>query len=261
MKKKMSSEQEEVSMNFLDHLKELRQKLIYSIIFFLISFIISFYFSQAIFEFLAKPLTSILNEGNGLIYTALQEAFLTNVKVAFFTAAFISFPFLSFQIWSFISPGLLKKEKQVSLPALIAIPFLFILGAAVVYYVISPIAWKFFLSFQTAQAEGINITLQAKMNEYLSLMMTFIFAFGLAFQLPVVLLLLVRVGVLSIEQLISFRKYAIVLAFVFAAIITPPDPFSQISLALPVIILYEVSILISKFLSKRKKNQDLDKEE
>ena len=222
------SEIEHSSMNFFDHIKELRQKLMYSIIFFLITFVISFYFSQSIFEFLAKPLTSILPDGNGLIYTALQEAFLTNVKVAFFTAAFISFPFL------------------------------FLLGAAVVYYVISPIAWKFFLSFQSAQAEGINITLQAKMNEYLSLMMTFIFAFGLAFQLPVILLLLVRFGVLSIQQLVSFRKYAIVLSFVFAAIITPPDPFSQISLALPVIILYEVSILISRFLAKKKKNEQTE---
>ena len=252
---------EESSMNFLDHLKELRQKLIYSIIFFILSFIVSFYFSQSIFEFLAKPLTSILQDGNGLIYTALQEAFLTNVKVAFFTAAFISFPFLSFQIWSFISPGLLKKEKKISLPSLIAIPFLFLLGAAVVYYLISPIAWKFFLSFQTSQADSINITLQAKMNEYLSLMMTFIFAFGLAFQLPVILLLLVRVGVLTIQQLVSFRKYAIVLAFIFAAIITPPDPFSQISLALPVIILYEVSILISRFLSKKDKKKDKKEDE
>jgi len=252
---------DDTSMNFLDHLKELRQKLIYSIIFFILSFIISFYFSQSIFEFLAKPLTSILQDGNGLIYTALQEAFLTNVKVAFFTAAFISFPFLSFQIWSFISPGLLKKEKKISLPSLIAIPFLFLLGAAVVYYLISPIAWKFFLSFQTSQADSINITLQAKMNEYLSLMMTFIFAFGLAFQLPVVLLLLVRVGVLTIQQLVSFRKYAIVLAFIFAAIITPPDPFSQISLALPVIILYEVSILISRFLSKKDKKKDKSDDE
>tara|TARA_B100000900_G_scaffold383511_1_gene371496 strand:+ start:1436 stop:2212 length:777 start_codon:yes stop_codon:yes gene_type:complete len=243
-------------MNFFDHIKELRQKLMYSIIFFIFAFIVSFYFSQAIFEFLAKPLTSILGEGSGLIYTALQEAFLTNVKVAFFTAAFISFPFLSIQVWSFVAPGLLKKEKQISLPTLIAIPFLFILGAAVVYYVISPIAWKFFLSFQTSHADGINITLQAKMNEYLSLMMTFIFAFGIAFQLPVVLLLLVRFNILTIEQLVAFRKYAILLAFVFAAIITPPDPFSQISLALPVIILYEVSILISKFLSKRKKKNE-----
>ena len=221
----------------------------------------SFYFSQSIFEFLAKPLTSILQDGNGLIYTALQEAFLTNVKVAFFTAAFISFPFLSFQIWSFISPGLLKKEKKISLPSLIAIPFLFLLGAAVVYYLISPIAWKFFLSFQTSQSDSINITLQAKMNEYLSLMMTFIFAFGLAFQLPVILLLMVRVGVLTIQQLVSFRKYAIVLAFIFAAIITPPDPFSQISLALPVIILYEVSILISRFLSKKDKKKDKKEDE
>ena len=133
---------------------------------------------------------------------------------------------------------------------------MFVLGAAVVYYVISPIAWKFFLSFQTSQADGINITLQAKMNEYLSLMMTFIFAFGLAFQLPVILLLLVKFGVLTISQLISFRKYAIVLSFVFAAIVTPPDPFSEISLALPIIILYEISILVSKFMAKRQINKD-----
>ena len=153
------TEIDNTSMNFFDHLKELRQKLLYVIIFFLLTFVISFYFSQSIFEFLAKPLTSILGEGNGLIYTALQEAFLTNVKVAFFTAAFISFPFLSIQIWSFVSPGLLKKEKQISLPTLVAIPFLFIVGAAVVYYVISPIAWKFFLSFQTSQADSINLSL------------------------------------------------------------------------------------------------------
>ena len=146
------SEVEHSSMNFFDHIKELRQKLMYSIIFFLITFVISFYFSQSIFEFLAKPLTSILPDGNGLIYTALQEAFLTNVKVAFFTAAFISFPFLSIQIWSFVAPGLLKKEKQISLPTLIAIPFLFLLGAAVVYYIISPIAWKFFFEFSISSS-------------------------------------------------------------------------------------------------------------
>ena len=121
---------------------------------------------------------------------------------------------------------------------------------------ISPIAWKFFLSFQTSQADSINITLQAKMNEYLSLMMTFIFAFGLAFQLPVILLLLVRFGVLTINQLKSFRKYAIVLSFVFAAIVTPPDPFSQISLALPIIILYEISIVVSRFMVNRKNKKD-----
>ena len=248
------SEIEHSSMNFFDHIKELRQKLMYSIIFFLITFVISFYFSQSIFEFLAKPLTSILPDGNGLIYTALQEAFLTNVKVAFFTAAFISFPFLSIQIWSFVAPGLLKKEKQISLPTLIAIPFLFLLGAAVVYYVISPIAWKFFLSFQSAQAEGINITLQAKMNEYLSLMMTFIFAFGLAFQLPVVITLLAKANLVAYKTLKKSRKYAIVAAFLAAAFLTPPDPFSQISLALPIIFLYEISIYLAKIIEKNRNN-------
>ncbi|MAV82064.1 MAG: twin-arginine translocase subunit TatC [Pelagibacteraceae bacterium] len=243
-------------MNFFDHIKELRSKLLYSIIFFIFSFIVCFYFSKDIFVFLAKPLTDILGEGNGLIYTALQEAFLTNVKVAFFTAAFVSFPFFSYQIWTFIAPGLVAKEKSISLPTLIAIPFLFILGASCVYYLISPIAWKFFLSFQSSQSDVINITLQAKMNEYLSLMMTFIFAFGLAFQLPVILLLCIKFGILTVEQLVNFRKYAIVISFVFAAIITPPDPFSQLSLALPIILLYELSILISKFLNKRKSNKE-----
>ncbi len=251
----MSSLEKEDTMNFFDHLKKIRKKLLYSIIFFLISFIICFYFSKSLFVFLAKPLTDLLGNDNGLIYTALQEAFLTNVKVSFFTAAFITFPFLSYQIWSFVSPGLLKKEKSISLPALISIPLLFLLGASCVYYLISPIAWKFFLSFQTSQSDAINITLQAKMSEYLSLMMTFIFAFGLAFQLPVILVLCIKFGVLTIEQLVSFRKFAIVLSFVFAAIITPPDPFSQISLALPIILLYEISILISKFLEKKKKNK------
>ena len=249
------------SMNFFDHIKELRQKILYVIIFFIVAFIVSFYFSQSIFEFLAKPLTSILGEGNGLIYTALQEAFLTNVKVAFFTAAFISFPFLSIQIWSFVSPGLLKKEKQISLPTLVAIPFLFVLGAAVVYYVISPVAWKFFLSFQTSQADGINITLQAKMNEYLSLMMTFIFAFGLAFQLPVVLGLMAKVNLVTYTSLKKFRKYAIVMAFLSAAFLTPPDPFSQISLALPIIFLYEISIYIAKIIQKNRKEQDNENED
>ena len=245
-------------MSLIGHLTELRKRLLWSFLYILLIFIVCFYFADELFAFLASPLVELFDKdkGQGFIYTALQEAFLTNVKVAFFTAAFISFPFLSIQIWSFVSPGLLKKEKQISLPTLVAIPFLFVLGAAVVYYVISPVAWKFFLSFQTSQADGINITLQAKMNEYLSLMMTFIFAFGLAFQLPVILLLLVKFGVLTISQLISFRKYAIVLSFVFAAIVTPPDPFSQISLALPIIILYEISILVSKFMAKRQINKD-----
>ena len=165
--------------------------------------------------------------------------------------------FISIQIWKFIAPGLYKKEKGLFLPFLIGTPFLFFLGGAMVYYIIAPIAWKFFLSYQNTNiadgADGVPIRLEARMGEYLSLMMRFIFAFGLAFQLPVILTLLTKTGLLTSHSLIKFRKYAIVLAFLSAAFLTPPDPFSQISLALPIIVLYEISIFLSKLSEKNNK--------
>jgi len=241
-------------MSLIDHLTELRKRLIWSFVYLVLIFIICFYFAGNLFSFLAEPLVKLMDKdrGQGFIYTALQEAFFTELKVAFFFALFFSFPVIAIQIWKFIAPGLYSKEKKAFLPFLIATPILFFLGGSMVYYIISPIAWKFFLSYQNLNSSGIPIRLEAKMGEYLGLMMRFIFAFGLAFQLPVALTLMAKVNLVNYEGLRKFRKYAIVLAFLAAAFLTPPDPFSQISLALPIIILYEVSIYLAKIVSKNK---------
>ena len=244
-------------MTFIGHLVELRKRLLWSFLIIFIIFCICFYFADELFYFLAKPLANLFDKqsGQGFIYTALQEAFFTELKVAFFFALFFSFPFVSIQIWRFMAPGLYKDEKNVFLPFLIGIPILFFIGGAMVYYVVAPLAWKFFLSYQDTNASsGIPIRLEAKMGEYLSLMMRFIFAFGLAFQLPVILTLLTKTGIITSDSLVKFRKYAIVLAFLSAAFLTPPDPFSQISLALPIIVLYEISIFLSKLSEKNKRD-------
>ncbi len=243
-------------MSLIDHLTELRKRLLWSFICIILIFFICFYFASDLFYFLAKPLLNLLNveEGQGFIYTALQEAFFTELKIAFFFALFFSFPLIAIQIWKFIAPGLYSNEKNAFLPFLIATPILFFAGGAMVYYLIAPLAWNFFLSYQNISNSGVPIRLEAKMGEYLSLMMRFIFAFGLAFQLPVVLGLMAKVGMITYTSLKKFRKYAIVIAFLAAAFLTPPDPFSQISLALPIILLYEISIYIAKIIQKNKKN-------
>ena len=239
-------------MSLIDHIAELRKRLLWSFLYIMIIFVICFYFADQLFFFLATPLVNLLDteNGQGFIYTALQEAFFTEVKVAFFFSLFFSFPLISIQIWKFIAPGLYKKEKKAFLPFLVATPVLFFAGGSMVYYFISPIAWKFFLSYQNLNTSVVPIRLEAKMGEYLSLMMRFIFAFGLAFQLPIVLGLLAKVNLVTHMSLKKFRKYAIVLAFLTAAFLTPPDPFSQISLALPIIILYEISIYIAKIIQR-----------
>ena len=249
-----SEEKNFKEMTLIDHLTELRKRLIWCFIYIIIVFIFCFYFADTLFAFLANPLVQLMDKesGQGFIYTALQEAFFTELKIAFFFALFFSFPLISIQIWKFIAPGLYSKEKKAFLPFLIATPILFFAGGSMVYYVISPIAWKFFLSYQNLNSTGIPIRLEAKMGEYLALMMRFIFAFGLAFQLPVVLTLMAKVNLVNHESLKKFRKYAIVIAFLAAAFLTPPDPFSQISLALPIIILYEISIYLAKIVSKNK---------
>ena len=242
-------------MSLMDHITELRKRLIWSFIYLIIVFIICFYFADILFSFLARPLVNLMDieRGQGFIYTALQEAFFTELKVAFFFALFFSFPLIAIQIWKFLAPGLYKNEKKAFLPFLIATPVLFFAGGSMVYYFIAPIAWKFFLSYQNMNSAGVPIRLEAKMGEYLALMMRFIFAFGLAFQLPVVISLLAKANLVTHTTLKKYRKYAIVIAFLSAAFLTPPDPFSQISLALPIILLYEISIFLAKIIQKNKK--------
>lgn len=242
-------------MPLFEHLVELRQRLLYSILAFLGAFIVAYYFHQPIFNFLVEPLNRVFEgqEGRRMIFTAPTEAFFTYIKVAFFAACAISFPLVANQIWLFVAPGLYRNEKDAFLPFLVATPVMFTAGSALLYYAVLPVALKFFASFEVPSVEGqLPIQLEAKMSEYLSLVMTLIFAFGLSFQLPVLLLLLVRVGILSAQTLAEKRRYAVVGCVAFAGIVTPPDVFSQLSLAVPMYLLYEASIWIGRWMEKAK---------
>tara|TARA_B100001989_G_C24538037_1_gene465670 strand:- start:142 stop:891 length:750 start_codon:yes stop_codon:yes gene_type:complete len=240
---------------FSSHFIELRSRLIKSIVFILLIFIISYTFAQEIYNFLIDPYAeAVKNDGTNrrLIFTALHETFLTYLKVAFFSAIFFGSPILLIQIWKFIAPGLYNNEKKALLPYLISTPILFLLGGMLVYYLVMPLAIKFFLSFETsAGITSLPIQLEAKVNEYLSLIMRLIFAFGLSFQLPVLLNLLAKVGVVNSRYLKSIRRYVIVIIFTFAALLTPPDPITQIGLAIPLLLLYELSIITVKFTEKK----------
>jgi len=242
-------------MPLLDHLIELRRRLLWSVLAFLMCFFFCYYFSDVIFSFLAKPLAAVLEaEGGGqrLIYTHLTEAFFTYIKVAFFGAASISFPVVAAQIWMFVAPGLYRSEKKAFAPFLLATPILFILGAALAYYFIFPVAWKFFASFQSANgAGGLPIQLEAKVSEYLDLVMKLIFAFGVAFQLPVALSLMAKVGIVSSKGLKKYRRYAYVGMFVIAAVLAPPDVITQTGLAVPLIALYEMSIIAARMVEPK----------
>jgi len=252
----MNSIKKEEPVSFVGHLSELRRRLIKSFIFLLLAFLLCYYFSSEIYSFLVKPYAEVLLENQldrRLIFTALHEAFLTYLKVAFFASFFITSPIFLTQLWKFVAPGLYKNEKQALLPYLIATPLLFLLGGMLVYYLIMPLAINFFLSFESVADVGtIAIQLEAKVNEYLSLIMRLIFAFGISFQLPVILSLLARIGFIDSNYLKTRRKYVIVIMFAFAAILTPPDPVTQIGLALPLLILYELSIVIVKIIKKKK---------
>ena len=241
---------------FISHLVELRQRLINSFIFLFSFFVVCYFFSEEIYSFLVQPYADAVKDDNvnrRLIFTALQETFLTYLRVSFFAALFVSSPIILMQIWKFVAPGLYKNEKEAILPYLIATPILFLFGGMLVYYLIMPLAIKFFLSFEASSINSaLPIQLEAKVNEYLSLVMKLIFAFGLSFQLPVILSLLARVGFVDSVFLKERRKYVVVIIFIAAAILTPPDPITQIGLAIPLLILYELSIFSVKIIEKRK---------
>lgn len=247
------SEIDETRAPLMEHLIELRRRLIWSFLALGVAFAVSFYFAGQIFGFLVQPLIEGFGgPGEGrLVYTKLYEAFFTEVRVALFAAFFLAFPIIAMQLWAFVAPGLYAKEKRAFLPFLIATPVLFVGGGALAYYVVMPLAIRFFLGYQ-GQIPGIQQEALPAMGEYLSFVMHFILAFGISFLLPILLILLERAGLVTRDQLKRGRRYAILVAFVVAAVATPPDIISQFMLAIPLILLYELSLIAIWFTERKR---------
>ncbi|HET9936806.1 MAG TPA: twin-arginine translocase subunit TatC [Methyloceanibacter sp.] len=237
----------------IEHLIELRRRLMWALLAIFVAFLVCFWFAKPIYNLLLFPyrLAAGTDAPIEMIYTAPQEFFFTQVKLALFGAVFIAFPVIATQIYMFVAPGLYRNERQAFLPFLVATPVLFLLGAALVYFVAMPLAMKFFLAMQQTGDQQVQIHLTARVSEYLSLIMALILGFGICFQLPVVLTLLARAGLITADALKRYRRHAILAVFVVAAVLTPPDPISQIALAVPTVLLYELSIYAVKLAEQR----------
>jgi sec-independent protein translocase protein TatC len=256
-------EVEDTQAPLIEHLTELRSRLIRAVIGLVIAAIVCFIFADKIFNILLWPYERAAGDVGELklIYTAPQEYLFTQFKIALFGGLFLAFPIIANQIYKFVAPGLYKNERNAFLPFLMATPILFLIGAMLVYFLIMPLAMGFFLSMQQTGGTGkATIELMPRVSEYLSLIMTLIFAFGLSFQLPVLLTLLGKAGLVSSEMLGSKRKYAVVIAFVAAAILTPPDPVSQLGLAIPTLLLYEISIFAVRHIEKKRAQDEAEDE-
>ncbi|MEL6878207.1 MAG: twin-arginine translocase subunit TatC [Pseudomonadota bacterium] len=237
---------DETQAPLLDHLIELRSRLVRCVIALILAFCVCFYFADEILGFLVRPLKDAFPEGEGqLIFTKLYEVFFVELKVGLFAGFFISFPIIANQLWAFVAPGLYAKEKKAFLPFLLATPVLFTAGGALAYFVVMPTAFRWFLGFE-GEAGGLDIEALPAAGEYLSLVMQFILAFGMSFLLPVLLLLLNRAGIVSRKQFVAARRYVIVGVVALAAIVTPPDPGSQVILAVPLLLLFEGSLLLMR---------------